>query len=68
MAKEYTFKGKIINITFRFYEHGVGGLDVALFSKTGERINHHRLLVDSTLDNPNIAVNEFKRVLEALEH
>jgi len=68
LAKEYTFKGKIVNITFRFYEHCVGGLDIALFNKSGERINSHRLLVDSTLESPNMAVNEFKRVLETLEH
>lgn len=67
MAKIYTFKGKVVDITLRFYEHSVGGVHIGLFTKAGDRINSNTLLIDSTLERPNMAVNEFARILKTLE-
>jgi len=68
MAEEYIFKGKVIDIFLRFYLPEVGGVDIALLDKKGILVNSHRLLINTSLQNPNIAVTEFKKILKTMEH
>jgi len=63
MAKTFIFKSQKCDLVIRFYDLA-GGAHFALFDKNDKRLNNQTLLVDSSLENPNMGLNEMRRILE----